>query len=146
MQEAKQTLQDRTSYYEELEALDKKLEESKDELQKISHALPDQLDTPFLHYTMQQLTSQSGIVFTDIAIGDPADTKSSGGALAQVSGIKSTGVVLGGEGSYEAAKTFLGTLRRSATLYRVDSFSIAASGDDSSSLVKISISLTLYSY
>lgn len=105
-------------YYEKINMLNKKLEEYKDELKKIDSALPDEPSLPALYDYFLKLSSQNGLILTEMSVSSPAVSKADPYLQEILFSISVSG-------TYTSFKNFLFPLYKSARMIEVESISLA---------------------
>lgn len=111
-------LQYKEEYIAKLQGLKSKLEEKKDQVNKIGSALPDENSTPSIYKFIEESASASGMVLEGISPFSEA--------VSQInSRLNETTFSINISGTYPAFKSFLTALERSARLFDMSSVSLS---------------------
>ena len=137
VQVKEQELENRTSYFDHLKAIEQDLNERVDELAKLDAILPDNPEIPLLYDLVQRISSGSGLVFKEIfyTIEKKEDSEA---------GIREITVDVSVDGSYEGIKEFLLAARKAERMLDINSVSFSAPKEGE--IFKFSITISAFSY
>lgn len=128
-------LQELQEYAKFLEDSSKKIEEFSPKLAKIDLALPEEPFLPDFLLLMQDITSQSGVVYEDFSVGGKT-------AVPDKKNIFQTTFNFRALGSYQNIKNLLSNLEKSARLIKIDNISLNIAPNN---LISAQIGIRIYS-
>jgi Tfp pilus assembly protein PilO len=130
-------LQYKEEYIAKLQSLKEKLEEKKDQVSKISSALPDENSTPSIYKFIEESASASGMALEGISPFSEA--------VSQInSRLNETSFSVNVSGSYPAFKSFLTALEKSARLFDMDSISLSMTSEED--IFKFQLGIKAFNY
>ena len=124
-------LQNKTEYFEQVKTISRQLEEFREELSKISSALPSDPSLPSLFDFLQKTASQTGLVLEEISLGG-IKTRETGKETGEVelkdalAGTKEIYLDLKLAGTYPSFKDFLSAIEGSARIIQVQQISLSS--------------------
>ncbi len=133
-------IESKNNYYLSISRISKEMGKKKEEIDKLSSALPSKMPLPVLFNYFENLVEENGLVFDDIssdARGNSLDNKKEN----VDAGIKKIRLSVSVSGSYEDFKKFLDVLWKSAKLIDINSISFSSPKEGS---FNVNLSLTTY--
>lgn len=126
----------RQEYFSEVNRVSEELNNYQEELEKIDSALPEDPSLPEIYDYFQKVSSQNGLVLTNINVGPLVDSKAN-------LNTKETGISIAVSGSYTALKNLLSSLYKSARLIEVENISFSP---EEGSIFEFNLQLKTHSY
>lgn len=134
-------LNSKNDYYSKIKDTSAELEKYQAQLAKISSALPDTASLPPLFDFLQKTSSDTGLVLEDISLGDTQLLGEKDGS----SNVREININLELSGSYNALKSFLSSVEKSARFLSVKVIDLQPSKDAKSGLLfRLSIAANSY--
>lgn len=132
----KSELQYNEEYFQELEEIKEKLEEKEEEVAKIDSALPQERSLPPLFDFIQEISSESGLIFKNLS-------PFAATYLEESPAIRETRFTVTLSGSYSSFKSFLAALEKSARMIEAENISFSSEGEEP---LTFNLKLKVYSY
>jgi Tfp pilus assembly protein PilO len=130
-------IQGKENYLRNLSEVKSKLDKHIEEVVVIDYALPDKPYLPSLFDHIQEISSESGLILSEIGISKTSPVEES-------SYFQETNISVDLTGSYSSLKDFLSSLEKSARLIRIENISFSSEEDDP--FFSFSLMMKVYSY
>ena len=142
-------LEQKKSYYQEIDILSEKLEQYPDELDVIDFALPDDFSLPFLFDFFEKIASKNGLFLKNINQTSGGRSGAVGGSAAgngAVSSIQDSSTNLSLSGTYSSFKNFLFAIEKSARLVEVEKVSFSLPKNAAEASLDFNVTVKTNSY